>query len=93
MNKSDLIKALKNETALSENKAEKVVTTFFKAIKERLAKDGRVEIRGLGSFRVKQYKPYPGSNPKTGAQINVPAKKLPSFKVGKALKELVDDKL
>ena len=93
MNKYDLINALKNETTLNKKQAEKVITTFFKAIQEKLAQDDRVEIRGFGSFSVKQYEPYVGRNPKTGAQTNVTFKKLPSFKVGKELKGLVDSKL
>jgi integration host factor subunit beta len=90
MNRSDLINGLKEEAALSRKDAEKVVDTFFDAIKETLAKGERVEIRGFGSFTVKKYKPYMGRNPKTGVQIQVPAKKLPFFKVGKELKEMVD---
>jgi len=90
MNRSDLINGLKEEAALSRKDAEKVVDTFFDAIKETLAKGERVEIRGFGSFTVKKYKPYLGRNPKTGVQIHVPAKKLPFFKVGKELKEMVD---
>ncbi|MBW2197084.1 MAG: integration host factor subunit beta, partial [Deltaproteobacteria bacterium] len=50
----------------------------------------RVEIRGFGSFSVKSYKPYVGRNPKTGEKINVTSKRLPFFKVGKELKEMVD---
>ena len=90
MNRSNLITALKDEAALSRKDAEKVVDTFFGAIKETLSKGERVEIRGFGSFTVKDYKPYNGRNPKTGAQISVPQKKLPFFKVGKKLKEKVD---
>ncbi len=90
MNRSDLINALKDRMGLSRKKAEKVVDTFFDAINVTLSKGERVEIRGFGSFMVKHYKPYVGRNPKTGAQINVPAKKLPFFKVGKKLKGMVD---
>ena len=90
MNRSELIIAIKNEADLSRKDAEKVVDTFFDAVKETLSKGKRVEIRGFGSFTVKSYKPYIGRNPKTGVQINVPSKKLPFFKVGKELKEKVD---
>ncbi len=90
MNRSELIIAIKNKAALSRKDAEKVVDTFFDAIKETLSKGDRVEIRGFGSFTLKNYKPYIGRNPKTGVQINVPSKKLPFFKVGKKLKEMVD---
>ena len=91
MNRSDLINELKNQTLLSRKDAEKFVETFFDAISDTLVNDDRVEIRGFGSFTVKQYKPYVGRNPKTGTKISVPPKKLPFFKVGKELKEMVDD--
>ena len=90
MNRSDLINALKDRMGLSRKKSEKVVDTFFDAIKVTLSQGERVEIRGFGSFTVKDYKPYVGRNPKTGVQINVPSKKLPFFKVGKELKGMVD---
>jgi len=90
MNRSELIITIKDKANLSRKNAEKVVDTFFDAIKETLSTGERVEIRGFGSFAVKNYKPYIGRNPKTGVQINVPSKKLPFFKVGKELKEKVD---
>ncbi len=93
MNRSDLINALKVQTAINKKEAEKVVDAFFDAITETLTKGERVEIRGFGSLTVKQYKPYIGRNPKTGVQINVSSKKLPFFRVGKELKEMVDNKL
>ena len=90
MNKSDLISAIKEKTSLSRKDAEKVIDTFFDTITQSIVSGGRVEIRGFGSFMVKDYKPYIGRNPKTGSQIQVPPKKLPFFKVGKELKEMVD---
>ena len=90
MNRSDLINSLKDKVALSRKDAGKVVDTFFDALKETLSKSDRVEIRGFGSFSVKSYKPYVGRNPKTGEKIIVTSKKLPFFKVGKELKEMVD---
>ena len=90
MNKSDLISAIKEKTSLSRKDAEKVIDTFFDTITQSIVTGGRVEIRGFGSFMVKNYKPYTGRNPKTGSQIQVPPKKLPFFKVGKELKEMVD---
>ena len=92
MNRSDLINVFKEETTLSRKDAEKVVDTFFGSITEALASNERVEIRGFGSFTVKQYKPYTGRNPKTGDQIKVSSKKLPFFKVGKKLKNMVNNK-
>jgi integration host factor subunit beta len=91
MNRSDLINELKNRTSLSRKDSEKFVETFFDAISDTLAQKERVEIRGFGSFTVKDYKPYVGRNPKTGMKINVSSKRLPFFKVGKELKEMVDE--
>ncbi len=90
MNKSDLMIALKEKDNLSRQEAERIVNVFFDSIEDSLCNGGRVEIRGFGSFTVNSYKSYYGRNPKTGDQIRVPAKRLPFFKVGKELKELVD---
>lgn len=90
MNSSDLVNVIKEQEDLSSKDAKKICDTFFDSIKETLADGERVEIRGFGSFTVKDYKSYTGRNPKTGEQISVPTKKLPFFKVGKELKELVD---
>ena len=90
MNKRDIIEALRDETGLTKEKAMVVVDMFFDTISDSLAKDDRVEIRGLCSFYVKNYKPYSGRNPKTGDKVSIPAKKLPFFKCGKELKERVD---
>ena len=90
MNRSDLVNELKDKTALSKKDATEVIDIFFDKIAKILVKGERVEIRGFGSFTVKNYKPYVGRNPKTGEQINVSPKKLPFFKVGKELKEKVN---
>jgi len=90
MNKSQLIEALAKEEDLTIKKAESVINTVFKTIEDSLAEEERVEIRGLGSFKVKDYNSYLGRNPKTGQVIQVRPKKLPFFKVGKELKERVD---
>jgi integration host factor subunit beta len=90
MNKSQLIEALAKEEDLTIKKAESVINTVFKTIEDALANEERVEIRGLGSFKVKDYDSYLGRNPKTGQVIQVRPKKLPFFKVGKELKERVD---
>jgi len=91
MNRSDLIETLKNKEGLSRKTAEKIVDTFFGAISDTISTGARVEIRGFGSFTVKKYKAYTGRNPKSGQKIPVPPKKLPFFKVGKELKEMVDN--
>ncbi len=90
MNKSQLIEALAKDQNLALKKAEEVVNTVFGNMEEALVKGERVEIRGLGSFKVKSYEGYNGRNPKTGEIIKVTPKRLPFFKVGKELKERVD---
>jgi len=90
MNKLKLIDALKEECRISKAEAVAVVDLFFGSMSESLAKGDRVEIRGLCSFYVKEYKSYQGRNPKTGASVEVAPKKLPFFKCGKELKERVD---
>ncbi|MCP4681655.1 MAG: integration host factor subunit beta [Desulfobacterales bacterium] len=90
MNKSQLVEVLAEEEALPLKKAQEVVDTVFGEIETALIKGDRTEIRGLGSFKVKQYDSYRGRNPKTGEIIEVAPKKLPFFKVGKELKERVD---
>jgi integration host factor subunit beta len=90
MNKSQLIEALAKAENLTIKKAEMVVNTMFGSVEEALVKGDRVEIRGFGSFKVKDYDGYQGRNPKTGEIIDVGQKKLPFFKVGKELKERVD---
>jgi integration host factor subunit beta len=90
MNKTDLIDTLRKETGLSKSKSEQVVELLFNKMTEALANGDRVEIRGLCSIYVKEYKGYTGRNPKTGEPTRVPPKKLPFFKCGKELKERVD---
>lgn len=90
MNKLKLIDVLKEECRISKAEAAAVVDLFFGSISEALAKGDRVEIRGLCSFYVKEYKSYQGRNPKTGESVEVAPKKLPFFKCGKRLKERVD---
>ncbi len=90
MNKSQLIEALAKAEDLPLKRAEDVVNTVFGDMEGALAAGERVEIRGLGSFKIKEYEGYKGRNPKTGEVIEVGPKKLPFFKVGKELKERVD---
>jgi integration host factor subunit beta len=90
MNKSQLIEALSKAENLTIKKAETVINTIFGSVEEALVRGDRVEIRGFGSFKVKDYDGYQGRNPKTGEIIQVGQKKLPFFKVGKELKERVD---
>ncbi|MCI5065880.1 integration host factor subunit beta [bacterium] len=90
MNKSELIEKLAERTGLNIIQAEEVVNLIYKRMRDTLVSGGRIEIRGFGSFVVKEYEAYQGRNPKTGQKISVPPKKLPFFKVGKQLKERID---
>lgn len=90
MNKLELISALKDEADISKSEAAKVVQIFFEYMADAMTRGERVEIRGLCSFYVKEYKSYVGRNPKTGEKVTIQPKKLPFFKSGKELKERVD---
>lgn len=90
MNKLELISSLKNKANISKAEAAQVVEIFFDNMADALAQGDRVEIRGLCSFYVKNYKSYTGRNPKTGEKVTITPKKLPFFKCGKELKERVD---
>ena len=90
MNKQDLIQALKDSKNMSKSESEKIVTLFFDHMADALEHGDRVEIRGLCSFFVKEYRAYTGRNPKTGEKVKIKPKKLPFFKVGKELKDRVD---
>src|SRR5277367_6789913 len=92
MTKSELIDALAaRHSELTKARAELVVNCVFDAMTEALQRGEGIEIRGFGSFTVRPYKPYNGRNPRTGQPVPVPAKRLPFFKVGKDLKELVNN--
>ena len=92
MNKLELIEALKIETGISRTEAAAIVHLFFDEMKQALAKDDRVEIRGLFSFYVKTYESYTGRNPKTGEKVTIEPKKLPFFKAGKELKDRINSR-
>ena len=90
MNKLDLISELKTEANISKQEAARVVQLVFDHMAEAMARGERVEIRGLCSFFVKNYKSFTGRNPKTGEKVTIKPKRLPFFKSGKELKERVD---
>lgn len=90
MNKSELIERLAAKSGLNVMQAEEIVNLIYRKMRDTLVSGGRIEIRGFGSFVVKEYQAYQGRNPKTGEKIPVPPKKLPFFKVGKELKERID---
>ena len=87
MNKSELVKALADQANISLDEATLVVNTFVDSMKDSLLEGGRVEIRGFGSFMVKEYGSYAGRNPRTGEKVAVEPKRLPFFRAGKELKE------
>ncbi|OQX70224.1 MAG: integration host factor subunit beta [Sorangiineae bacterium NIC37A_2] len=90
MTKSELIEAIAARAELTKARAELVVDCIFDTLTNALEEGKGIEIRGFGSFTVRPYKPYAGRNPRTGNPVPVSAKRLPFFKVGKELKDLVD---
>jgi integration host factor subunit beta len=90
MNKSNLIAVLAAKKNLTGKQAIEIVDLVFNGFNEALKNDGRIEIRGFGSFSVRKYKSYKGRNPRTGDAVNVKPKRLPYFKVGRELKKRVD---
>jgi integration host factor subunit beta len=89
MNKMDIINRLASDINVNQKIAKIAVDTIIESIKGAITKDERVEIRGFGSFTLREYKAYRGRNPKSGETVNVEPKKLPYFKVGKELKEMI----
>jgi integration host factor subunit beta len=91
MTKSDLIaQVAKGNRNLNRKEVEALVDVIFDAITDTLLKGDRVEIRGFGSFKVKQREARVGRNPRTGEAVQIPAKRVPLFKVGKKLQEMVN---
>lgn len=89
MNKLDLSKTLSKDLDIPLRKADEIVDMVFGTMAKALSRGERIEIRGFGSFTVKQYEGYTGRNPKSGEKITVGSKRLPFFKTGKELKEAV----
>jgi integration host factor subunit beta len=88
MTKSEMIEKIAEEyPSLSKKDIEFIVNGVFSSIKETLKSGGKVEIRGFGSFKVREKAAKVGRNPKTGEKVNVPPKKVPYFKPGKEIKE------
>jgi len=91
MNKSELIEALAEDIKVPIREAASITNTIIDAMSDALSREESIEIRGFGSFVVKEYDSYTGRNPKTGEKIKVAPKKLPFFKVGKDLREQVNE--
>lgn len=88
--KSELIERISEKLKLTNGKAEQIVNCVFDSMVKALQDGEGIEIRGFGSFTVREYKAYEGRNPRTGETVHVAPKKLPFFKVGKDLKERVN---
>jgi integration host factor subunit beta len=91
MTRSDLIEQLAERHGLNLNVAEAIIHEVFGGMTETLIIGNRIEIRGFGSFEIREYEGYSGRNPKTGLEVVVKPKKSPFFKVGKELKERILD--
>jgi len=92
MTKAELVERVSDKVSdLTKKQTETIVNTIFDSIKDALAKGDKIEIRGFGSFKIRTRKEREGRNPKTGAPVSVPSKKVPFFKAGKELKDLVDN--
>ncbi len=90
MTRAELVEHVTRVSELSKKHAEIIVNTVFDSIIEALRSDEKIELRGFGSFRIRKRHSRVGRNPKTGARVEVPAKKIPYFKPGKELKELIN---
>jgi len=90
MTKADLIEEVAKQSSLTKKESELIVNTVFDNITEALVKGDKVELRGFGSFRIRHRNARKGRNPKTGSNVDVPEKRVPFFKVGKQLRELVN---
>ncbi|HEX4020974.1 MAG TPA: HU family DNA-binding protein [Acidobacteriaceae bacterium] len=90
MTKADLVVEVMRLGDLTRGDAEKIVETIFDSVIGALRTGDKIEIRGFGSFRTRQRKPRIGRNPKTGARVDVPAKRVPFFKPSKDLRDMVN---
>lgn len=91
MTKRDLVDEVARQTDLPKKQAEVVVNTVFESIIDSLKGGERIELRGFGSFRIRHRDARMGRNPRTGEKVHVPAKRVPYFKPGKNLKELLNE--
>lgn len=90
MTKADLVEEVIKVAGLSKKQAEIIVNTVFREIIEALRHDDKIELRGFGSFRVRRRRSRQGRNPKTGDRVDVPSKRIPYFKPGKELKDIIN---
>jgi len=93
MTKAELVERIAAKINLTKKDTERVVNIVFGSIIQSLAQGDKVELRGFGSFRVRSRDSRDGRNPRTGDTVSIPPKKVPFFKAGKELREMVDDKI
>ena len=91
MTKADLVEKVSREAEMTKKDAEQLVEIIFESIVDSLNKGEKIELRGFGSFRVRERNARKGRNPKTGEAVDIPAKRVAYFKPGKELKELIND--
>ena len=91
MTKAELVEDVARAAELTKKDAERLVELVFESIIETLNRGEKIELRGFGSFRVRERGARRGRNPKTGAPVDIPAKRVPYFKPGKELKELINE--
>ena len=90
MTKAELVEEVSRVSDLTKKHSEVIVDTVFESIIDALKRGEKIELRGLGSFRLRKREPRKGRNPKTGEKVDVPPKKIPYFKMGKELKALLN---
>ena len=90
MTKAELVEEVARNTQLTKKHADVIVSTVFESIVDSLKDGEKIELRGFGSFRIRERGSRVGRNPKTGDRVSVPSKKIPYFKPGKQLKELLN---
>ena len=93
MTKADLVEKVASEADMTKKDAEQLVEIIFDSITETLNRGEKIELRGFGSFRVRERNSRKGRNPKTGSSVDIPAKRVAYFKPGKELKELIKSRV
>ena len=90
MNKTELVNGVAGTAGITKKDAEKVINAFFTAVEGALKAGDKVQLIGFGTFEVRDRQSRKGRNPQTGAEIDIPAARVPAFKPGKALKDALD---
>ncbi|MEN6327346.1 MAG: HU family DNA-binding protein [Syntrophomonas sp.] len=89
MNKTELVGQVAAQTGMTKKDVEKIVNAFFTTVEGALKADDKVQLIGFGTFEVRERQARKGRNPQTGAEIDIPANRVPAFKAGKALKDTI----